>query len=69
MFNSEVGLATSEVLLDRSRYPYTVMSIHRDRETKVAQSAFFKRFGWRRFAFIYEESTSLREVSFELGMH
>ncbi|XP_071806986.1 gamma-aminobutyric acid type B receptor subunit 2-like [Asterias amurensis] len=57
----QVGLATSEALLDRSVYPYTVMALHRDREFKVAQVAFFKRVGWRRVAFIYEESAADQE--------
>ena len=57
-FLTEVGLATSEALLDRSVDPYTIMALHRDREFKVAQVACFKRVGWRRVAFIYEESAA-----------
>ncbi|XP_033641581.1 uncharacterized protein LOC117301663 isoform X2 [Asterias rubens] len=52
---------TSEALLDRSVDPYTVMALHRDREFKVAQVACFKRVGWRRVAFIYEESAADQE--------
>ncbi|XP_038068446.1 gamma-aminobutyric acid type B receptor subunit 2-like [Patiria miniata] len=52
----QMGLATHESLLDRSLYPYTVQAFPSNDAKLLAGAAFFKRMGWRRVAFIFEES-------------
>ncbi|XP_071806886.1 gamma-aminobutyric acid type B receptor subunit 2-like isoform X2 [Asterias amurensis] len=57
----QVGLASGGKLSDRSIYPYTVRAFHVAKEVHNARAAFFKKMGWKRIAFIYEDSLSFRE--------
>ncbi|XP_033641705.1 gamma-aminobutyric acid type B receptor subunit 1-like [Asterias rubens] len=57
----QVGLASGGKLSDRSIYPYTVRAFHVTKEVHNARAAFFKKMGWKRIAFIYEDSLSFRE--------
>ncbi|XP_033641694.1 gamma-aminobutyric acid type B receptor subunit 2-like [Asterias rubens] len=48
-------------LEDRSVYPYTVRAIHTAAQVYTAQVKVLKKMGWRRVAFIYEESQHFAE--------
>ncbi|XP_022089293.1 uncharacterized protein LOC110978536 [Acanthaster planci] len=52
----QVGLIAHESLTDRSVYPYTVQAFPTDDGKLLAGAAFFRQMGWRRVAFIFEES-------------
>ncbi len=62
LLSLEVGLTSSETLADRYVYPYTVRAIHTAKQDYTAKVKVLKKMGWRRVAFIYEESTSFVEV-------
>ncbi|XP_022089373.1 gamma-aminobutyric acid type B receptor subunit 2-like [Acanthaster planci] len=56
----QMGQTADETLTDRDRYPYTVQTLPNYDGKLLAGAAFFRRMGWRRVAFIFEEHISFQ---------